>query len=253
MTYLIQNALFGDESGYDSFVSAIKAPIITIPYVFWEYTLDLKIAGIPANRIIPFGTCALVVYGLEHGWAVSWDKEYNYSDLCCLGKEFINHDLELFNLRDLNQLPLGKIYIREDSGFNIIKGRVVEGSFDVNTGDHESWKVVNGDTKMVWAPVKTIEEEYRVWVIGRKVVTASLYRSGRITMYANADSNSEVVDYAQSIVPRLPISVDNLVVDIFRTPQGLKVGEINCIHCSGWYAADAGKVAGALSRIPTNS
>ena len=41
MTYLIQNALFGDESGYDSFVSAIKAPIITIPYVFWEYTFAL--------------------------------------------------------------------------------------------------------------------------------------------------------------------------------------------------------------------
>jgi hypothetical protein len=55
-----------------------------------------------------------------------------------------------------------------------------------------------------------------------------------------------VNNYAQRIADRLPFQMNNYVLDVFRTDKGLKVGELNCLHCSGWYAINSQKVVAAI-------
>src|SRR5580692_3566695 len=105
MIWLIQNAMFGDEFGYDSFIAAIDATgdrRINLDYVFWESTIDLKLTGINNPKdIIPFGTRSFICYAKKMGWNVFWNEVFDYPSLCKLGEEFINYDLQVAPLSEL--------------------------------------------------------------------------------------------------------------------------------------------------------
>jgi hypothetical protein len=264
MIWLVQNAMFGDEFGIDQFTAAIDATgdrRIQLDYVFWESTIDLKLTDTVPSELIPFGTRSFVAYAMKQGWKVFWDKSYEYSSLLALGEEFINYDMTVGPLDKLVVPDQGKIYIREAAGFNIIKGKVinayawpdwVRGFTEDRENDsnphHHDWHPINGDSLFVTAPVKTITDEWRVWVINGEVVSASQYvRNGDI-QYSNADENWYVTSYAQRMVEKFPFATDSYVIDIFKTDKGLKVGEINCLHCSGWYHVNPQKVVHALSK-----
>lgn len=258
--WLVQNSMFDNEFGYDQFVSAIDAAgqrRIEIPYCFWDYSVDIKLNGVDPSVVMPFGTRELVAYGMRHGWRVYWDDSYDYTSLLCLGDDFINHDMTVGKLDELKVPDTGKVYLREASGFNILKGRVISGySFgDCARGfkhaspmdkRYHDWHPITGDSMFVFAPVKNILEEYRVWVIGGRVTSSSRYILNGAISYENSDGNEEVVDFSQRMADKMVFSTDNYVIDVFRTDLGLKVGEINCIHCSGWYDIDSGKVVRAL-------
>lgn len=261
MIWLVQNALFGDEHGYNNFLAAIDHTgerRIPLDYVFWESTIDLKLTGANPQQIIPFGTREFTVYGIKQGWNVYWDPDYSYPALRYLGREFINWDLTVAPLDNLQLPDAEKVYIREAAGFNIIKGKVISsyawpewiagfkrGESETRRNYHD-WHPINSETLFIAAPVKTIFDEYRCWVINGKVVSSSCYfHNGRI-QYFNTDDNHEINSYAQRMVERLPFSMCNFVIDIFRTDSGLRVGELNCIHCAGWYSIDSRKVVEAL-------
>src|ERR1700675_1538380 len=98
MIWLVQNALFGDEFGYDSFIAAIDHTgerRIPLDSQFWESTIDLKLTGTVPSEIIPFGTRAFICYARQQGWVVFWDHLFGYRDLLVLGEEFINHDMQI--------------------------------------------------------------------------------------------------------------------------------------------------------------
>ena len=267
MIWLVQNSMFGDEFGYDCFIAAIDATgnrRIQLDYAFWEATIDLKLTGVSPEEIMPFGTRSFVCYAKKNGWIVYWDEAFDYSALRCLGEEFINFDLEVGPLDQLKVPEDGKVFIREAAGFNIIKGKVISAyawpewvngfkfstSQEIDTGvgpRYHDWHPIDGNTHFVWAPVKKILDEYRVWIIDGKVVSSSQYIKGGDIVYTNSDENWEVNTYAQKMADRLPFKMRNYVLDVFRTDRGLKVGEVNCLHCSGWYAIDSRKVVKALA------
>lgn len=264
MIWLVQNALFGEEMEYERFIAAIDHTgdrRIKLDYVFWESTIDLKLTGVTdLKSIIPFGTRSFVAYAIKNGWRVFWDQDYDYAALRCLGEDFINHDLQVGPMDELEVPYDGKIYMREAAGFNIIKGKVIsayswpdwKNGFKRNLeGDvsphHHDWHPIDGTTPFVVAPVKKIINEYRVWVVARKVISSSRYVENGVVKYSNSDDNFVVNSYAQKMVDKLPFKMDNFVIDIFETDKGLRVGELNCLHCSGWYAIDSVKVVEALS------
>ena len=274
MIWLVQNALFGDEFGYDNFIAAIDATgdrRIQLDYTFWESTIDLKLTGTTPKELLPFGTRSFVCYAKQNGWIVYWDDAFEYPSLLQLGEEFINYDMTVGSLGDLQVPDTGKVYVREAAGFNIIKGKVISGyawpdwvegfkrSFadgyhavygedGTKTQRYHDWHPITEDSLFVWAPVKTIIDEYRVWIVDGRVVTSSQYINHGDIKYTNSDENHEVNSYAQRIADNLPFNMRNYVLDVFRTEHGLKIGEINCLHCSGWYAIDSRKVVAALSK-----
>ena len=260
--WLVQNALFGDEFGYDSFVAAIDATgdrRLILDHTMWEATIDLKLTGVEPKLALPFGTRSFVCYAKKAGWTVYWDEAYDYTSLLCLGEDFINYDLSCAPLDELKVPSDGKIYIREAAGFNIIKGKVISayawpdwvngfkyGSEPASCTWHD-WHPISGYSLFVCAPIKKIVDEYRVWIVGGKVVSSSQYVNKGDIKYTNSDENFVVNSYAQRIADRLAFNMENYVMDVFRTDRGLKVGELNCMHCSGWYAIDSRKVVNALA------
>lgn len=262
MIWLVQNAMFGDEFGVDQFQAAIDATgdrRIQLDYVFWESTIDLKLTGVENLKdLIPFGTRSFTAYGMKEGWNVYWDKSFEYPSLLALGEDFINHDMTVGKLKDLVVPDSGKIYIREAAGFNIIKGTVINAYSwpDWVAGfakrsevlpTHHDWHPINEDSLFITAPIKPIYDEYRVWVIKGNVVTSSQYVKEGVISYHNTDAYWQMNNYAQMIADKIPYNMENYVLDIFRTDKGLRVGEINCIHCAGWYHVDSRKVVQALS------
>lgn len=263
MIWLVQNAMFGDEFGIDQFTAAIDVTgdrRIQLDYVFWESTIDLKLTGVTdLKSLIPFGTRSFVAYGMKQGWNVYWDRDFEYTSLIELGEEFINHDLTVAPLDYLKVPDTGKAYVREAAGFNIIKGKVINGyawpewvagftrQTEVLTSHHD-WHPIDGNTPFIYAPVKPIYDEFRVWIIKGKVTSSSQYVANGVVEYWNTDEEFDVNNYAQKIADKLPFNMENYVLDIFRTDKGFKVGEINCLHCSGWYHVNPQKIVAALAK-----
>ena len=93
--------------------------------------------------------------------------------------------------------------------------------------------------------LKEIQQEYRTWVVGDKVVTMSQYRLGRRVIAKNADHEEDVREFAQKMVD-IYRPAEAFVLDVARTDDGLRIVEINCINCAGIYDANLQKLIVAL-------
>jgi hypothetical protein len=104
-------------------------------------------------------------------------------------------------------------------------------------GNHLSAKA---DTKVLVAPLRTIYKEVRCFVIKGKVITCSQYKINGVVRYS-ADVEPYIIEYAQSQVDKFQVA-DAFVIDIALTDQGLKVVEVNCLNCSGFYEINVPKL-----------
>ena len=96
------------------------------------------------------------------------------------------------------------------------------------------------DTIILVAPLKTIYREIRCWCVKGKIITASQYKiNGRI-IYEYCDE-PEIISFAQSMVD-IYQPAEAFVIDVCITDKGLKVVEINCVNCAGFYYADIQKL-----------
>lgn len=122
-------------------------------------------------------------------------------------------------------------------------------AFNAKVFDVSSWAEMRADRAVAkgllcWASsVKPITGEWRCWIVGGRLVEVSQYRlDGAMARVrgAPADVLAFATEVAQTWLP-----AECVVVDIARTPLGLRVLEFNPIHGSGWYAADAPTVLAA--------
>lgn len=122
-------------------------------------------------------------------------------------------------------------------------------AFNAKVFDVSSWAEMRAERAVAegllcWAsPVKPITAEWRCWIVGGRLVEISQYRlEGAMARVRGApeDVTGFAAEVAQTWLP-----AECVVVDIARTPQGLRVLEFNPIHGSGWYAADVPTVLDA--------
>jgi hypothetical protein len=93
------------------------------------------------------------------------------------------------------------------------------------------------ESKVLLAPIKTIYQEVRCWVVGGKIVTASRYRLGKSPAIENYDQEMHYINFAQEMAD-IYQPAEAFVMDICDTEQGLKIVELNCINTSGFYKAN---------------
>lgn len=116
---------------------------------------------------------------------------------------------------------------------------------------------LNDDTPIQVSSPKNITKEFRFWIVGEEVVTASLYRMGGWINY------SEIVDdgaweFAQRMVKVFRLA-DSFVMDICEVNSEYKIIECGCINSAGFYLANMQKLVTALEKrygnddIKTNS
>lgn len=99
--------------------------------------------------------------------------------------------------------------------------------------------------RLVLCPPRTIEDEWRLFVVDGRVVTGSHYRRGD-TLDVRADVPVEVVSFGETIAARYAPS-PAFVLDVAHSDGALRVVEYNCLHGAGFYASDVDAVVRALN------
>lgn len=106
------------------------------------------------------------------------------------------------------------------------------------------------DTQLMLTKPVRILTEWRLWAVGGKIVTYSLYKEGIRVVYRH-EIDSDALDFAQQLVDLNPDYSSAYVIDICRTEEGLRMLETNCINASGFYAADLHKLAATIDGLIT--
>ena len=164
-----------------------------------------------------------------------------WGDISKLNKE--NSDLGIF-IRPCND---GKLFSGEITTWKNLKqwiDKIEQMRIVFSLGKSEA---IPNDTKILIAPLQKIYKEYRFFVVDKKVITGSLYKEGT-RVIARKCIDTDVINFAQKMV-NIWQPIEAFVIDIARTPGGLKVVEINCLNASGFYACDMSLVIMALEEM----
>ena len=77
-------------------------------------------------------------------------------------------------------------------------------------------------------------------------MTMSQYKLGSRVTSKNLDGyDLEARDFAQSMVD-IYQPAEAFCIDVCRTDEGMKVVEVNCVNCSGWYDGNMQLLLNAL-------
>lgn len=108
------------------------------------------------------------------------------------------------------------------------------------------------DTELMLTRPVRILREWRLWSVGGRIVTWSLYKEGSRVVY-RPEIDDDALVFAQEMVDRNPDYSPAYVIDICRTAEGLRLLETNCINAAGFYAADLRKLAVAIEELADGS
>jgi len=165
------------------------------------------------------------------------------------GENMLNHDGVVMRVTDPLPDGLVSFFARPTKDTKAFTGQV----FDAK--EWNEWvddmtraglvRSFSKDTKVLLAPLKLIQQEVRCWVIGGKVVSASRYKMHDRIQYQNYDDETFYTDFAQKMAD-IYCPAEAFVIDVCLAEGELKVVEINCINCSGFYHMNVDKVMSAL-------
>jgi len=134
----------------------------------------------------------------------------------------------------------GQAHVRPTSEHKALVATV----FDADTWDEHSREArVREDLSVFVSKAKTIEREYRCWVIDGQVIEVSQYVVDQHLVIALVDDPA-VIQAAQALA-NVYVPSHAVVMDMARTSEGFKFLEFNRFHCSGWYAARVDRVMDA--------
>lgn len=273
MHWVVQNNLF-NELAYKDFVGTLKrldlshqivkvVPFtdILLPGDFDSMTQEVADADpviVPDGPpVIAMGTTTLCRIAGLRGWSPGtymndnfnweiWRNTYGLDNVLNPGaligpvKMFQDHPM----IRDDE-------FVRPVDDSKCFPGTVMTGDelreWATNITEVNSTEFLNGDTRIIACPTKVIHAEYRLFVVDGKIVTASQYKLGT-ELCPNVGIEEDVDKFAREMIANWE-PCDAYVLDIARTPLGLKVIEINNINSCGFYACDVFNIIKALEEL----
>jgi len=148
----------------------------------------------------------------------------------------------------------GAVFDHEE--FDDWRAKVLKMEVD-NTAEENSMTTLKPDDKIVLAPLTNIYQEYRFFVVDRKIITGSMYKLGSKVLYSDVVPE-RITEYAQVMAnqwsPNRAYCLDIAVTDVderlAHTNHGdLKVIEINALNSAGFYRCDMNKFVAAINAM----
>ena len=275
MFWIVQNNLY-DEEGYVKFIDALKRVgvdyLIVKPIPFTNQFLpadfdswtqeveDVEEPYIDTNqKIIVMGAISLSRRAKNRGWTPGSYVNDNFDFEKWrdgFGAENILNDKSIVAKISDSISVIGmtdQLFVRPVDDSKAFSG-VVMSKYDlfdwiqsISMIEEEEFQPLHQNTKIAIANYKEIYAEYRLFVVDKKVVTASMYKRGDV-VHAVEGADDDVLEFGQKMVDKWQPAAA-FVIDIASTPNGLKVIEINNINSAGFYAADAQKIIVALEDL----
>jgi hypothetical protein len=104
------------------------------------------------------------------------------------------------------------------------------------------------DTSCIISSIKEIYAEYRLFVIGGRVVTASQYKIGGRVQYSSI-VDDDILEFGQMLVDMEPNFGVAYCLDLCRVESGIKVVEVNTINSAGFYHGNVDKIIRAFYEL----
>ena len=255
MKFLIQHNLMNEQQ-----LLLTKQAIEKLPHEFVglipftdDIITDSSLEGVD---YIPYGSTRFTMIASQRSWkGCHFDlTRFNYAAAANVRDDMLNNEhiipiVEAISF--LQEQPEDSLwFIRPSEDLKQFSGMVIEAKecIDFLTDAMEcassgSYKL-DPDTMVVLAEPKTIQAEWRWFIVDGKVVSGSMYRrSGQLVKIQETDL--AVIAEAQAFADKwLPDPC--CVMDIALVDDQPKVIEFNCINSSGFYDHDIGAIFDAL-------
>lgn len=167
------------------------------------------------------------------------------------GTLMLNYDARIHPFAAIPYLP-EPAFIRPCYDTKAFTGMVID------QGELQAWKervdrldpdelpTLHPNTPIMVCSKKEIWSETRVWIVDRRVVTASGYKVGTIKRYTSPNEvDSRITDFAQDCADTWCPNY-GFVMDVADTPDGLKIVEINNLNSAGFYKGDMQRLVKSL-------
>jgi hypothetical protein len=258
--WVIQNN-FKNETGMVELVDILtcnEIPFTEVKVV--PFVGELKPDVNPEGNVICFGSYSMRHSAKSKGW---YPGVFDLGDLSAKiyenswAEHTLNEDTFFCQFKDVgktaSRLRWGEFFMRPVSDSKVFAG-------DVFTGEeYNDWRTrvvvleqddgtsLRGNTMVMISKPKKIYSEYRLFVIGGKVITASQYKLGHKVIY-DARVDQDILDFGQMLVDQEDFA-PAYSLDLCRTQDGIKIVEVNTINSSGFYNANVGKIVDAFQTI----
>ena len=100
--------------------------------------------------------------------------------------------------------------------------------------------ILDDNTEIQVCSLKNIQKEFRFWIVGGEIVTASLYRTGCFINYSDVIDDG-ATEFCKEMVKIFQLA-DAFVMDICLTDGKWKIIEAGCINCAGFYKSNIPKL-----------
>lgn len=203
------------------------------------------------NPVLCIGSITFSKIARDRGWkpGVFFNDNFDFRmHIDKIGGELINGSGRISSLADAEPLEPA-FFIRPCDDTKSLNGTVMTPAhFQYWRHDVMVTKTrrhyVTGETLVLIAPVITLLQEYRIFVVNGEAVTWSRYKLGGVGNETPL-IDDDMLAYARRVIA-LWQPAEAFVIDIARTPTGFGIVEYGCINHAGFYAADIQRLMMAL-------
>lgn len=203
-------------------------------------------------NVFCWGSVKLARVGREQGWdpgsLMNDNHDYRvYAER--YGQEMLNADSKVLKFGESFDAPSPIFFARPCGDTKTFDGQCfMKGSWDEFVKNALSKKglhsTLDENTMVQISTRKDIQREFRVWVVKGRVITASQYKIGTKVVHSHC-SEPMVLEYAQRIAD-IYQPAEAFVLDVCMADGKMKVVEVNCINCAGFYDTDLQKLLAAV-------
>ena len=250
----------------EAWLSEVKSAVKLYPHEFVgvipfsrEITSESPITG---YDYIPYGSTLLTTLAHEKEWrGCHFDlNKFNYAEYIKNRDDILNTAGVIcsveYAVRLLKSRPNDELwFVRPSADLKQFSGQVIEAKEcadwleDAMLCESSGSYKLDQNTEIVLAQPQTIQAEWRWFIVGRKVISGSMYRyKGKLVAIPETDIN--VIQRAQTFADKwLPNPC--CVMDLALVDNELKVLEFNCINASGFYKHDVKAIFKSLYEYHT--
>jgi len=251
--WVIQNN-FKNESGMVKLVEILTrfqipfTEVKVVPFV-GEIQPDLDITG----NVICFGSYSMRHTAKSKGWFPGvFDLGEKSGDIYknSWAEHTLNRDAIFCEFKDVgrmaSRLHWDEFFMRPVSDSKVFAGNVFaideynDWRMKVVVLEEDDGSSLRANTQVMISEPSKIYSEYRLFVIGGKVITASQYKLGHKVIYSS-HVDQDILDFGQMLVDQEDFA-PAYSLDLCRTQYGIKIVEVNTINSSGFYDADVAKI-----------
>lgn len=256
MKFLIQHNLMNEQQ-----LALVNNAVKNYPHEFVgiipfsrEITSDNPLEGLD---YIPYGSTLFANLAAQRGWrGLHFDENVmTYTNAMKNRRDMLNGE-NVFTAEDACSFLSNSDdhwFMRPDADLKHFSGYVDHSS---KLKDHLTSMIgsyrrgeqgtygLNPETKIVLAKPKTIQAEWRWFIVGRKIISGSMYRAhGQLRRLRELDP--DVIMEAQALAD-VWLPYDCVVMDTALVNHRVKIIEFNCLNSSGFYDNDVSAVFKAL-------